>query len=105
MVDLTGFERPKGKENASESLFINSSLSHLNNVLINIARNQVVNYKLCALTKMLQPHLSASSRMLMFYHLASHSVRKGLEYIKDVTASSKILKRSANNPYVYYREA
>lgn len=100
MVDLAGFERPKGKENASESLFINSSLSHLNNVLINIARNQGVNYKLCALTKLLQPHLSASSLTLMFYHLASHSVKKGLEYVKDITASSKILKRSANDPNI-----
>lgn len=95
MVDLAGFERPKGKENGSESLFINSSLSHLNNVLMNIARNQVVNYKLCALTKLLQPHLSASSRTIMFYHLAPHSVKKGLEYIKDIAASNKILKRSA----------
>lgn len=98
MVDLAGFERPKGKENASQSLFINSSLSHLNNVLMNIARNQVVNYKLCALTKCLQKHLQASSRTLMFYHLAPNSAKKGLEYIKNIAASSKVLKRSADCP-------
>lgn len=97
VVDLAGFERPEGEENATESLFINSSLSHFNNVLISIARNHVVNYKLCALTKMLQAHLTASSRTLMLYHLAPHSVEKGLEYIKDVAASSKVLKRNATN--------
>lgn len=100
MVDLAGFERPKGKENGVESLFINSSLSHLNNVLMNIARKQVVNYKLCALTKLLQPHLSASSRTIMLYHLAPHSVKKGLEYIKDIAASNKILKRNANGSFI-----
>lgn len=100
LVDLAGFERPKGKENAPESLFLNSSLSHLNTVLINIARNQVINYKLCALTKFLGPYLSASSRTLMLYHLAPHSVKKGLEYIKDIAASSKILNRNANVPNI-----
>lgn len=88
-LDLAGFEKPQGKENAKETNFINSSLSKLNFVLMNMARGQIVNYKVSPLTKFLEPYLKASKQTLVLYHVPKHSANKGLEYIKDIVATSK----------------
>lgn len=97
-ADLAGFENPKGKENSEETQFINSSLSSLNTVLLSISRKEVVNYRLSALTKLLEPYLKNAKGTIMLYHLPSHSVKKGLEYIKDLVVSSRSLnKRSASD--------
>lgn len=95
-VDLAGFEKLKGKENVPETKFINSTLSNLNAVLLNISRNQTASFKSSKLTRELEPYLKASTRILMLYHVPLHSVKKGLEYIKDVVASRKISEQSTN---------
>lgn len=95
-VDLAGFEKPKGKENTEETRYINESLFKLNNVLLNVSRNQIADFKSTELTKFLKPYLKASSRTLMFYHVPNHSAKKGLEYIKDIFASNQGLKRNIN---------
>lgn len=97
--DLAGFETPKGKENLDETQFINGSLSSLNTVLLSISRKEVVNYRLSALTKLLEPYLKNAKGTLMLYHLPSHSTKKGLEYIKDLVVSSRLsMKRNASTP-------
>lgn len=88
-LDLAGFERPQGKENTNETNFINSSLSKLNFVLMNMARGQIVDYKVSPLTKFLEPYLKSSKQTLMLYHVPKHSAKKGLEYIKDIVASNR----------------
>lgn len=88
-LDLAGFEKPEGKENTKETNFINSSLSKLNFVLMNMARGQIIDYKASPLTKFLEPYLKASKKTLMLYHVPKHSANKGLEYIKDIVASNK----------------
>lgn len=95
-ADLAGFEKLKGKENVPETKFINSTLSNLNMVLLNISRNQTASFKSSTLTRELEPYLKGSTRILMMYHLPVHSVKKGLEYIKDVVASRKISKQNAS---------
>lgn len=52
-ADLAGFENPKNKENHSETVFINSSLSGFNQIMLSIARGEKPNYKANVLTKYL----------------------------------------------------
>lgn len=94
-ADLAGFENPKDKENMNETKFINSSLMQLNQVLLSISRKQVPNYNANPLTLFLKPYLSSNSRTLMLYHVSKESLKKGLEYIKDIVASHKDTKRKA----------
>lgn len=96
-ADLAGFEKMKGKENVPETQFINSTLSNLNTALLNISRNQTASFKSSHLTRELEPYLKLSTRILMLYHLSLHSVKKGLDYIKDVVASRKISNRIESN--------
>lgn len=88
-ADLAGFENSKGKENLSETKFINTTLMELNQVLLSVSRREIANYNANALTSFLKPYLSSNSQTVMFYHVSKESIKKGLEYIKDIVASHK----------------
>lgn len=95
-ADLAGFESAKDKENMHETKYINSTLSQLNQVMLNISRNQIADYGANELTKFLKPYLKKSTLTLMLYHLSKDSVQTGLEYVKDVVPSRKPEKRNGN---------
>lgn len=97
-ADLAGFENSTGKENLGETVFINKTLMELNQVLLSVSRKQIANFQANALTSFLKPYLGSNSQTMMLYHISKESIKKGLEYIKDIVASHKTpLKRPSPN--------
>lgn len=96
-IDLAGAESPKDKENVDETKFINSTLSDLNRVLENIAKNNVVTFANNTSMKTLKPFLTGNAKVMMLYHVSNGSIKKGLEVIKKVVASNRGIKRPNEN--------
>lgn len=93
-VDLAGFESLDGNDMA-ESKFINTTLSELNTFLINITQNKV--NRIPSFNKMLislKPFIAPPAQAIILYHVRNGSLKKGLEYIKDIVSSTRELKRS-----------
>lgn len=95
-ADLAGFESARDKENMDETKFINSTLSHLNHVMLNLSRNRIPDYGANELTKLLKPYLQKAAHTLMLYHLSQKTIKTGLEYIKDIVPTRKDEKRNGN---------
>lgn len=71
LVDLAGNESAKTTENIDETKAINSSLSALTGVILNLKKgNMVIDYGQCMLTKILKPSLSEKSKILLIVNLA-----------------------------------
>lgn len=98
-IDLAGFESPDLKENINETKFINKSLFGLNMVLENITRGILPSYD-SDLSKIFRPYLTKGSKTCLLYHISNISAKKGLEYIKNVAASSKTAKRINPDPSI-----
>lgn len=93
-VDLAGFESPDNKGNGQESKFINSSLSDINSLLINMKKQNVYNPpKTNKIAVRLKSFLTPTSQTLMLYHVNDKSLKKGLEYIKEIASSTRKSKR------------
>lgn len=95
-VDLAGWENAKEKE-VQETKFINKSLNDLNSNLMNISKGNLV-VATTKLTKILKPYIVGNSNVCMLYHISKKNFKKGLENIKDVVASTKIMKRENRSP-------
>lgn len=90
-ADLAGFESQQGKDNQSESRFINNSLLELNKVLLSVSKN---GDPVCttALTKYFKPYFKGD--VIMFYHIRAEcceTVKSALDFVKDL---SVVLKTS-----------
>lgn len=96
--DMAGWESPNMKEDLHETRFINKSLTEINNVLIKVAHKQVVTFP-TPTTKLLKPYLTSGAKALLLYHISNNALKKGLEYIKDVVASNKSVKRPGQTPF------
>lgn len=97
LADLAGFESTDNKENQSESIAINRSLSHLNKVLLDMKRRLVPNYTGNSLTNFLQPVLK-QTKTIVYYHILESSIAKYLNLV-DQLLNVKIIhsaKRPAN---------
>lgn len=100
-VDLAGFERPKAKDNAAETTYINSSLSELNSILFNMTQHKAKKAQFNQANQLpcrLAPFLQAPSKTIILFHVSKVDAKKGLEYIKDITTSTKVLKRRNADP-------
>lgn len=92
-VDLAGFENSNGKENMKETGFINTSLLHLNKMLLARSKNQLPSFRGNVLTEVLAPYFTGHS--IMFFHARSDCTKQSLEYAKDfaVTVSDPNLQK------------
>lgn len=98
-VDLAGFENPDGKDDDEETKFINSTLSQLNSLLINVTKKNVVApSKWNKMTTFLKPFLTSPSQTMIMYHVNNEAPKRGLSYIKDIATSSTVLKRPNSGP-------
>lgn len=91
-IDLAGWESPKNKKNVEQTKFINSSLTSLTTVFEKIAKKEVPSYD-SKLATFFKPYITATSstKMCMLYHVSKKDMKKGLENIKNVVASNKIV--------------
>lgn len=84
-IDLAGWENPLDKPDIKETMFINSTLSELNGILVAIAQNKIPFFK-STLSKIFKPYSKEGSKIVMFYHISNITAKKGLENIKEVVA-------------------
>lgn len=93
--DLAGWESPNDKPDIEETKFINSTLTELNGILANIAKNKILFFK-SKLSKLFKPYLcTTDSKIIMFYHISNATAKKGIENIKDIVASAKRMNQRA----------
>lgn len=83
--DLAGYESSEGKENLSETNFINKSLSCLNKALLNKSQSLQPAYNESDLTKFLRPALE-KSKVVVFYHFTKKNTAKYLNLIDRLMA-------------------
>lgn len=95
-VDLAGFERSGGKATSlNETNDINTSLSALNRVLLNLSSGHKAIFRGNRLTEFLEPYLTKQqSKAVMFYHIRNDALHQGLHYIKDITVAMNQKSRS-----------
>lgn len=98
--DLAGFECAKNKVDSSETKFINATLSDLNTMLNHISKGHLFSGKATPLTSFLEPYLKRCNEITIMYHVMDSALKKGLEYIKDITAKTTTAKskREARKP-------
>lgn len=73
-VDLAGSERGADEDALEESIFINSSLSHLKSVISAVAKGDVVDYRRSLLTQMLRPVFEGNGKMAMIVNISPTKV-------------------------------
>lgn len=87
-IDLAGSENADSSTNMDETKFINSSLSALGTVVLNLRKKlPVVDFKQSVLTQILKPNLTGDSKTLLFTNISTS--------LKDVDASLNSLKFGA----------
>lgn len=96
-ADLAGFENANGKENIDETKYINSTLTDINTMLLNLSRGNVVNSNKYSLTRFLKPYLKPENKTIMLYHVTKSSLKTSLELVKDFVAST-VLKPKERAP-------
>lgn len=88
-VDLAGSEKPKDSVNMPETQFINSSLSALSTVVMNLRKKlPSVDFNQNVLTKVLKPSLTGDAKSLLFINLST--------YQTDLDSSENSLRFAAN---------
>lgn len=104
-IDLAGCERLKDSESKgltlNEALHINSSLSSLETLLMNISDQNVRNYRSSKLTRILQPYIEFGS-INLFVTSTGESINavefakrcKGIRFMERELRASTPIKRS-----------
>lgn len=89
-ADLAGFECMKNKQDAEQTKFINATLSGLNTLLFNITKGlPTASSRATQLTKYLEPYLKRTDDVVIMYHVTNLALKKGLDYVKEITTSVK----------------